>query len=371
VRILVVDDEAVFREELAELLRDDRHDVASEPSVVKALATLERAEFDLILTDLRMPRRTGLDLLREVRGRWPRTLVVMLTGHGTVETALDAMKLGAFDYLLKPFPIEQLRETLRLVELEREFESPSNANRDPVCEAHSLAMGGQHEVLFFGDPGPAPEPHLHIAPLDPENPLGLAQRTESFLREHPSGAVVVSGIERLLDHHRLEEVVGILDRLRNDLVGHGPLRVGFNPHRVTQSVAVALGAAVSADETHATLDALANPIRRKILQRLAEASASFGAAMQSVGLSDSSKMSFHVRRLVETGLIAREGELYHLTARGDASVRLLGDATFLPPAGTSDNLAFPKRGAGRSKKGAGATKGATRSSPRVPVLPGV
>lgn len=342
-RILVVDDDAVFREELSELLRDDLHSVTPAPSVAKAIETLEGEEFDVVLTDLKMPRQSGLDLLREVRGRWPRTLVVMLTGYATVETALEAMKLGAFDYVRKPFRVEQVRETLRLVAQEHEFEAPPDATRDPVREAQALAASGRHEVLFLGDPAPAPGPHLHPEPLEAENPVGLAERSESFLAKYPNGAVVVSGVERLLDHHRLEDIVGILDRLRKSLVGHGPLRVGFNPRRVTPAAAVALGAAVTSEETHATLEALANPIRRKVLHRFSASPTTFGEAMKSAELDDSPKMSFHLRKLSDAGLVLHEGETYRLTGRGEAAVRLLADATFLPPSGDSENLAFPKR----------------------------
>jgi CheY-like chemotaxis protein len=343
VRVLVVDDDAVFRDELSDLLRDDHHTVTTAPSVPKALESLEHDEFDVVLTDLKMPRQSGLELLREVRARWPRTLVVMLTGFATVETALDAMKLGAFDYLRKPFRIEQVRETLRLVGQEHDFETPPESFRDPVREARALAADGQHEVLFFGDPVPPAEPHLHPEPLAPENPVGLAERTEAFLAKHPNGAVVVAGVERLLEHHRLEDIVGILDRVRVDLAGHGPLRVGFNPRRVAPTVAAALGAAVSAEETHSALEALANPIRRKVLQRLAEAPASFGDTMQAAGLDDSPKMSFHLRKLVDSGLVLHESERYRLTARGEAAVRLLTEATFLPPREGTGNLAFPGR----------------------------
>jgi hypothetical protein len=204
-------------------------------------------------------------------------------------------------------------------------------------------------VLFFGDPGAEPEPHLHVEPLDPENPVRLVERSDAFLAEYPNGAIVLSGVERLLEHHRLEDIVGVLDRLRRDLTGHGPLRVSFNPRRVTRSVAVALGSAVSADETHATLEALANPIRRKVLQRLAEAPASFGELMHAAGLGDSPKMSFHLRKLLDAGLVLHEAEKYRLTTRGEAGVRLLSDATFLPPAGDTGNLVFPKHLSGRNR----------------------
>ena len=70
-RLLVVDDDAVFREDLAELLRDEGHEVAVAPSAPKALEALTEGEFEVVLTDLKMPRQSGLDLLRVVRQRWP------------------------------------------------------------------------------------------------------------------------------------------------------------------------------------------------------------------------------------------------------------------------------------------------------------
>lgn len=340
-RILVVDDDPVFREELTELLREDEHTAWSASSVQKALESLEHEEVDVVLTDLKMPRQGGLDLLRQIRERWPRTLVVVVTGYASVETALDAMKLGAFDYVRKPFRIDQVRETLRLASQEHEFESPQETHRDPVREAHTLAASGKYEVLFLGEHPPPAGPHLHVFALNRADPAGLLTATETFLATYPNAAVVLSDVERLLEHHRLEDIVAILDRLRSALAGHGPLRVGFNPRRVTRTVAAALAGAVSAEETHATLEALANPIRRKVLQRLAEGTASFGETMKAAGLDDSPKMAFHMRRLVETGLVLHEGESYRLTTRGEASVRLLTDASFLPSAGDTGNLAFP------------------------------
>jgi CheY-like chemotaxis protein len=354
VRLLVVDDDKVFREELGELLRDDGHSVAVESSVAKALEALGASEFDVVLTDLKMPRTSGMELLREVRSRWPRTLVVMITGFATIETALEAMKSGAFDYVRKPFRIEQVRETLRLADQEREFEAPQGSARDPLAEARGLAAEGRHEVLFLGDPAPAGEPHLQGAPLTPEDLAAIADRCTNFLADHPNGAVVIAGAERLVAAHRLEDVVDLFGRLRQALAGHGPLRVAFNPRRVPPAVATALAGSVAPEETHATLEALANPIRRDVLQRLLEGPAAFSEVMRAAGLDDSPKMSFHLRKLVDAGLLRHEGEAYRLTPRGEAAVALLRDAAFLPPSRDTDNLAFPR--------GRGGTHPSTRST---------
>ncbi len=342
-RLLVVDDDTVFREELSELLEEDGHRVARAPSVQKALEVLEQEEFDLVFTDLKMPRHSGLELLSDVRRRWPRTMVVVVTGFATVETAIEAMKLGAFDYVRKPFQLSQIHHTLELARQEHEFVSGTDSLRDAEETARSLATDAQHPVLFFGDRFPPPCSHIEFEPLDPSNPSQLVHRTAAFVAQYPTGSVVIAGAERLLEDHRLEDVVQILDRTREALSGHGSLRVGFDAHRVSSAAAMALAGAVTSKETHETLEALANPIRRKILRRLLEGPASFSEAMKAADLDDSPKMSFHMRKLVDGGLAVHENEVYRLTERGRAAGAIVQEVSFLPPAENGANLAFPAR----------------------------
>ncbi len=361
-RLLVVDDDPVFRQELAELLEQDGHRVQALPSVLKAEEALTAEEFDVVLTDLKMPRHGGMELLRSIRSRWPRVLVVVVTGYASVDTALEAMKLGAFDYVRKPFRIEQVRETLRLAAQEREFGAPAGAERDPAREARELAEGGRYEVLLVGSARTRPADHLTVAVLDDLEPASLLSLVEGFVTQHPNAAVVIAHLDPWLARHRLEDLVATLDRVRSVLAGHGPLRVAFNPARVDLGAATALGSAVAAEETHATLEALANPLRRRILARLAEGPASFGEAMRATGLDDSPKISFHLRKLAESGLLLHEGEQYRLTARGRASVRLLAEAAFLPSGGEAGNLAFAERGSAEGSEGRPATPGPSGSA---------
>ena len=101
--ILVVDDEPGIREFLADALATDNHDVAQAADGMEALRLVYDRAFDLMLTDLRMPGAlTGIDLLRKLKSEQPETEVIVMTAHGSVETAVEAMKLGAYDYLQKP-----------------------------------------------------------------------------------------------------------------------------------------------------------------------------------------------------------------------------------------------------------------------------
>jgi two-component system response regulator FlrC len=102
-RILVVDDEAGIREFLADALSDDGHDVTQASDGLEALQRLHERAFDVMITDLRMPGALdGVDVLRKAKADQPELEVIVLTAFGTVDTAVDAMKLGAFDYLQKP-----------------------------------------------------------------------------------------------------------------------------------------------------------------------------------------------------------------------------------------------------------------------------
>ena len=102
-RILVVDDEEGLREFVGDALEADGHVTVRVGDGQAAAERLARESFDLVITDLRMPGPLdGMALLRRVRAEQPETEVVVLTAYGTVETAVEAMRLGAFDYLQKP-----------------------------------------------------------------------------------------------------------------------------------------------------------------------------------------------------------------------------------------------------------------------------
>jgi two-component system response regulator AtoC len=148
-RILVVDDEEGVRSFLAEALDGDGIEVATAAGGDEAIAMLDRHGFDVVITDLRMPGRDGLAVLSKVRAEMPETQVIVLTAHATVETAVQAIKAGAFDYLEKPIasPAE-----LRLL-VQRALE------RRQLLAAREGSHRAQTEAtppLTYGDPAMAP-----------------------------------------------------------------------------------------------------------------------------------------------------------------------------------------------------------------------
>ncbi len=107
-RVLVIDDEAIVRVSCERVLRPEGYDVIVTPKGTEAIAMLEKEKFDLVLTDLKMPDMDGLEVLKNIKEKWPYMMVIIITGYGTVSTAVQAMKMGAYEYIEKPFTPEDI-----------------------------------------------------------------------------------------------------------------------------------------------------------------------------------------------------------------------------------------------------------------------
>lgn len=140
-RILIVDDDPSMRAALVESVRRLGYDVQGAIDGSDALDRVARFKPWLVLTDLKMPRMTGLDFIKEVKARAPQTLIVLMTAYGTIETAVEAMKHGASEYLLKPFSMDLLERVI--------------ANLKEGRDAGTLSASGHPEqrAILTQDPG--------------------------------------------------------------------------------------------------------------------------------------------------------------------------------------------------------------------------
>lgn len=149
-KILVVDDEILVRDFLAEALRRKGFDVATAENGTKAIQQLKDTTFDLVITDMKMPDLTGIDVLKKAKELSPSTVVVIITAFGSIENAVEAMRLGAFNYLIKPFSpdsieavIEKAKEHLSLVQenqyLRQQLSTGTGRNGQTViCESPAM-----------------------------------------------------------------------------------------------------------------------------------------------------------------------------------------------------------------------------------------
>jgi len=112
-RILVVDDERSIRNTLKEILEYEKFEVEVAEDGFEALEKLEKNRFDLVLCDIKMPKMDGLEVLDKIHKLDPDATVVMISGHGTIETAVDAIKKGAYDFISKPLDLNRLLITIR------------------------------------------------------------------------------------------------------------------------------------------------------------------------------------------------------------------------------------------------------------------
>ena len=120
--VLVVEDEAIMRESLRDWLKDEGYEVETAEQGEEALQRIGEVDFGVVILDLRLPGRDGLQVLKEARAQRPELKGIIITAYPSVETAVEAMKIGAVDYLPKPFDLNDfeklIREALGLVQVE-------------------------------------------------------------------------------------------------------------------------------------------------------------------------------------------------------------------------------------------------------------
>ncbi len=204
-RILITDDDRSVLESLSQVLRSEGYEVSTANSAEDAMQTLRREPIQLLITDMRMPKTNGLELTREVLGEWPNLPVVILTAHGTVREAVESMRLGAVDFLMKPLGPEEL-----LIKIQKRLEEGalrtevfrlsaqvrktgrfgdiigSNASMRRIFETVEQVAGKPSQVLIQGEPGTGKEliaRAIHNRSLELRLPEGLSDSEIDHMRQ--------------------------------------------------------------------------------------------------------------------------------------------------------------------------------------------
>jgi signal transduction histidine kinase len=215
--ILVIDDEVSVLEGLKEFLEDEGYDVHLAKNGNEGIRVFNEVRPDLVVTDLRMPGLSGMEVIRQIKTANPQTAVIVITGYGSMETAVAAIRLRVFDFIGKPIDLVELRETLDRArqsvsvarrldqELEAQKEQLSltrlclNEYREKLSEVESLALAGQHLAGIL---------HNLISPLS--YIMGHAQLLRML---HPE----VERLEKIeAQAVRMEKIIGtILTKLKH------------------------------------------------------------------------------------------------------------------------------------------------------------
>jgi DNA-binding NtrC family response regulator len=146
-KILLIDDEASIRSALKEILEYESHQVWDFDHAEAALKLLAEQSFDLIMSDIKMPKMDGMDFLARVKSMDLETPVVMITGHGSVETAVEALKMGAFDFLQKPLDLNRVLVTVRNATQAAQLVVETKQLKKKVAKLSAAQMVGESAAL--------------------------------------------------------------------------------------------------------------------------------------------------------------------------------------------------------------------------------
>src|SRR5229473_3454363 len=152
VDLLIVDDEASLRDLLSTVFEEDGSRVETAGTLAEARAVVQKDEVDLVLCDLMLPDGSGLELLREIKSQNPSMAVIMITAHTSTKSAVDALKAGAFDYIAKPFDVEELKIIVRKAVEQKELEDENLHLRTALEEkftfANIIGRSGRMQEIF-------------------------------------------------------------------------------------------------------------------------------------------------------------------------------------------------------------------------------
>lgn len=138
-RILIIDDEESMRHMLSVILKKEGYDTVSAPDAAAGLALLERDEFDFILSDIRMPGMDGTGLLKALAEKGVASTVIMMSAYGSMDSAIECMKLGAYDYISKPFKADEIILTLRKAEERERLRKENRRLKEEAAKEYDLS----------------------------------------------------------------------------------------------------------------------------------------------------------------------------------------------------------------------------------------
>jgi two-component system response regulator FixJ len=197
----VIDDDEALRDSLTFLLRTARIDVQSYPSAAAFLEALPEANLSCVITDVRMPGMSGIDLLRRLRERKISVPVIVITGHGDIPLAVEAMRMGAIDFLEKPFDDEVLIASVRAALKQKEGEAKRHGERADIEGRLASLSNRERDVLGGLVAGRA---NKQIA-----YDLGISPRTVEIYRANLMSKMKAGSLSDLV---RMALIAGIVGR---------------------------------------------------------------------------------------------------------------------------------------------------------------
>lgn len=325
-RLVLVDDDPLFRAELAGLLGDDGHDVVAVGAPSEALAALERTPADALLTDLRMPGSSGVALLDEVRERWPEVRTVLVTGESSEEVVLRALDHGAFNFLGKPFRIEEVRRILGLVELDVGYIDALCPLEPPSSVVAQLRAAGHRRVGWLADARVAAPDGATALPLEPGRIAESLDLARPFFEGPEPPGVVVLAEPALLPEEGVASALELVGRVTRWAGERAHVAVGVGRGWRTGAAVIALWGRLAGEPAQEPVSRLLGPQRREILRVLRSGERSVAELLPQLGSRDDLRTRFYLENLRRAGLVRTlEGRerRFATTERGERVGRVL------------------------------------------------
>lgn len=321
---------------MEKLLKRDDHSVITSSSTKDALDKINDFNFDLILTDLKMPKYDGIELIKKARIAGNKSIFIVITGYGTIESAVEAIKIGAYDYILKPFEMPILRKKINEISKDIHLRQLIKAPRilekldiTHVFDYETIKKELESFCLIISDKDPDTlADKFHIENYKPllfkiesnENILdNLKEEIKNFSENHTSGTIIISGIETLPKKYDWQDIRKFLVFMQYLLTKEIKLVIllenkdALGPLKETFSLLLS-------PTFEKIVEIIAHPLRKRIIITLRNnLELSYNEILTNLAIESSPVLAFHLKKLIKEEILQKtikETSYYALTNKG-------------------------------------------------------
>ncbi len=342
--ILIVDDDEVFLDKIQKILTLNHYKIVTANSGNQALTKIDGNYYDLILTDLKMPGLSGVELIKKIREKGIQSMIIVITGYGTIESAVDSIKAGAYDYILKPFEISILWEKIKEVERELELRKRLNVLKitegSEIGESFDLNTLNDYDGPFLLISDEKPDKFingLHLSNITsiwlnyegendsiiPSKLHFLKSRIDNFVKKNQKGIIIFKGIEELLNTHKWIDLKKFIIYLQNEVITSNfslLILVKEDKNILNNSQQSLLNDALSLlvnPVFNKIINLLSHPLRKDIISLLSnEEKLNYNKILKKLDVGRSSVLAFHLNKLLQENLLIKKNNSYLLNSRG-------------------------------------------------------
>ena len=341
--IMVLDDDSYFLNRMKTLLELDKHSVITINSSKEALRKIQEINFDLILTDLIMPELSGIEFIEKAKKIGNESIIIVITGYGTIESAVEAIKVGAYDYLLKPFEFSILKKKIKDIEYNLKL-------RKKILVPKILEESKKSDFII--DKTEVDSPSLVISDTNPQRIIkkfnlsqasliwlesnevksGISQskldylklKIEDFTKTHSKGIVILKGIETLFLDKDSKDMKQFFVYLYTITIS-SHIKVLLLVDAKERSLGVVdnntMFSSLIPPVFDKLIDIISHPIRRQTILLLKSLQGlSFNEISKKLSIESTSVLAFHLKKLVKEGFLTKEGNFatprYYLSFQG-------------------------------------------------------